>query len=171
MNIDTIYIWTDGSCNNKTKRNGAYGIVMKYKEHEKLVSGGQFINSTSARCELHGALNALRLVIDKTKRVELYCDNQYVTKSVSENWLIKWESELWLTGQGEDNLKYRTNHDLLKQLLAEIRKFPAGFVKFIHLKGHNGDINNEIADRLAAEGGKSEKIIDDSYSCDFHKNS
>ena len=170
MREDTIYIWTDGSCHNASKRRGGYGIVMKYKEHEKLVSGGQYINTTSARMEITGALHALRLVTDKSKKVVLYCDNQYVVKAIDERWAIKWESELWLTGQGEDNLKYRINHDLWKQMLIEVRKFPEVYVKFVWCKGHDGQVENEICDRLAAQGGESDNIINDSYSNDFHKN-
>lgn len=35
-----IHIWTDGSCNNKTKANGGFGIVLIYGENIKEISVG-----------------------------------------------------------------------------------------------------------------------------------
>ncbi len=54
-----VIIYTDGSCNNRTHNNGGYGIVLLYGEYKKEISFGQYINSTSARCELYAVLNGL----------------------------------------------------------------------------------------------------------------
>lgn len=149
---NTVYIWTDGSCNNNTKLNGGYGIVLKYKEHIKKTFGGQYIGSTSARMELRGAVEALKLITNKKFRVMLYCDNQYTVNSVAKGWLQNWEMQNWAG---------RTNKDLLQELLQEVRKFPESYVQFIWVKGHNGNLFNEICDHLASQGAKSKTIIND----------
>ncbi len=156
MNIDLIEIWTDGSCNNKTHANGGYGIVLKYGEHEKHIFGGSYINTTSARMEIRGVLEALRSITNKTIPVTLYCDNRYVVDSVALDWMYDWERNYWITKDG-----LRKNHDLWKQMIIEIKKFSKK-PRFIHVHGHNGNHYNEICDRLAAKGGKNETIIDDS---------
>lgn len=155
---DIIYIYTDGSCNNRTKLAGGCGIVLIYQGHEKHISVGQWINSTSARCEIYGILYALREITDKTIPIILYCDNVYCVKAISEKWAERWERENWVANT-TDGL--RTNHDLWKQVLEEIRKFKST-VQFQWLKGHNGDKYNEICDKLAAEGGKKPIIADES---------
>lgn len=150
---DTVHIWTDGSGNNRTHNNCGYGIVLKYKEHERYISGGQYINSTTARAEIYGALYALKAITDKTKRIHLYCDNEYVVKSWKEQWVLNWERESWIG---------RKNNDLWKQVLTEIRKFPEGYVVFEWCKGHQKDnVYNNLADKLAGIGAKFETLIDD----------
>lgn len=163
-----IFIYTDGSCNNKTNQNGGFGIVLLYNGNEKRVYSNQYSNTTSARMEIRGLLESLKHIRDKTIPVTVYCDNEYVCKSISEKWAEKWENESWLIGRGEDNLKYRLNHDLWKQVLEEYRKFPAGNVKLVWVRGHDGDKYNEIADELAGIAAHSSIIIDDTYTNNFH---
>lgn len=151
-----IHVYTDGSCNNKSKQAGGCGIVLKYGEFEKHVSLGQFSNTTSARMEIRGALEALRLITNKNIPVMLYCDNKYVVNAIAMKWAERWESEYWLV-----NGANRVNYDLWIQVLKEIRKFTKS-VEFVWIKGHNGNHYNEICDRLAALGGKSLDITDDS---------
>lgn len=150
--MDTVYIWTDGSCNNKTHAAGGYGILLRYKQNEKTIIGGSYYNTTSARMEIRGAISALRAIIDKKKKIKLHCDNIYVVKSVSEEWLLNWELQGW---------SGRKNKDLLQELLIEVRKFPVGYVEFIHVKGHSGQRENEICDKLAAQGGKLIELFND----------
>jgi len=151
MSIE-VKAYCDGSCNNKTKKAGGCGIVIQCQGFEKTYSFGQWINSTSARCELHGAIETLRLIKNKTLKATIYCDNSYVVNCHAMGWLENWEAQGWFG---------RKNKDLLQQFLAEIRLFPVGYVRFQWVKGHNKHRENEICDKLAAEGGKSTNLIDD----------
>lgn len=171
-----ITIYTDGSGDN-AKKNGGFGIVLIYKGEETYYQSDQYINTTSARMEIRGALKALQLIKNKNLPVTLYCDNQYVVNSISLGWAKKWESEDW-KGEYEPGerqvfniwktLGKRTNYDLWMQVLEEIRKF-TNTVEFRWVKGHNGHEYNEICDILAGEARKSEVIIDDSILLDQNK--
>jgi ribonuclease HI len=152
--LKEIQIFTDGSCNNHTHNNGGCGIVLKYGEHEKHIALGQFISTTSARMEIRAVLEALRLITNKTIPIKLYCDNEYVVKSINEKWVYKWENEYWINKVG-----MRVNHDLWKQVLVELRSLDN--ITFIWVKGHNGNKYNEICDKLANKGAHSNVMIDD----------
>ncbi len=155
INQNLIEIYTDGSCNNKTKTNGGYGIILKCGQLEKHISKGQYINTTSARMEIKSAVEALKFIISKEiYKVKLYTDNQYLCYSISKEWALNWEKEGWIG---------RKNSDLLKELLIEIRKFPKNHVEFHWIKGHNNHRENEICDQLAAKGAKFTLIIDDKH--------
>ena len=148
---ECVHIYTDGSCNNKTGNNGGFGILMKWGCYEVTHSFGSFEKTTSARMELLAVIQALILVLDKTKSVKIYCDNQYVCFSHSKEWVYKWEKNGELTS--------RINGELWQLFLREIRRFPKGAVELIWIKGHNGTYYNEYADKLAEEGSKSNEII------------
>ena len=160
MTKDIITIYTDGSGDNK-KKDGGFGIVLIYKEEEVYYQSDKYINTSSARMEIRGALKALQLIENKKLPVELYCDNQYVVNSIAKGWAYKWESEKWRDSASNFPNTKRKNHDLFIQLLAEIRKFKK-MPQFIWVKGHNGHEHNEICDILAGEARKSDIIIDDS---------
>lgn len=151
-----IYIYTDGSCNNKTHDKGGIGIVLidsslKERNDEPIMMGSWY-NTTSARMEIRAVLEALKLVEDKTKPVTIYCDNQYVVNSIDKRWAYRWKEEGWGT---------RLNQDLWKQVLIEIDKFLPGNVHFHWIRGHNGNIYNETCDQLANRGGNHPNLIED----------
>jgi ribonuclease HI len=152
-----IYIWTDGSCRNKTKDKGGYGIVVRYGKSEEHISGGSYINTTSARMEIRGVLEALRYIEDKALPVKIYSDNQYVVKSITERWCYNWKTNNWSDGKGGK----RINHDLWIQVIDELSKFETQPI-LEWVRGHDGNEYNEVADQLAGKGAKNEEIIDDS---------
>lgn len=150
---EIIYVYTDGSYKNKTNNGGGIGILLKWKHHEKKISHGQWINTTSARMEIRAILEALRLIKDKTKKVNVYSDNQYCVYAISKGWAEMWEQAGWVN---------RANSDLWKQVLIEVRLFKQDHVKFNWVRGHNDHEENETCDKLASKGGKLSTLIDDS---------
>lgn len=138
---ELVRIWTDGSCNNKTKTKGSYGIVIVTPTERREYKGPRYEQSTSARMEVLGAIKALEKVSGECS-VRLYCDNQYCVNLLAQNWLYTWDLD-------NDELK---NIDLLRRMKKVLAKFKHGDVKFIWLRGHNGDPNNERCDELAGLG-------------------
>lgn len=136
-NEDTIHIWTDGSCNRKL-RLGGIGVYMKFGNLTKEISRG-YSNTTIGRMELKAVLTALQIA-NPNYKVVIYSDSKYCTESFNQGWLFRWHRE---------GFANRLNSDILKEILSEYNKFPRNHIKFIHVKGHNGDVGNERADRLA----------------------
>lgn len=142
-----VEIYTDGSCNYKSK-DGGIGIYMKYNGHEKEYHQG-FHGTTNNRMELLAATKALEMIPSNYK-VVLYSDSQYVVNAIQKQWLFVWERHNFLGTK---------NSDLWKRFLKAYRKFEKGTVKLKWVKGHQKNINefavgNNKADELAGKGYK-----------------
>jgi len=150
-----VKVWCDGSGNNHNFMAGGFGIYLERGGESKQWFGGQYIYTSSARMELTGCLYALKK-IEKGEKVDLYCDSQYVVNLMAKEWLLRWEKFKWNNG--------RKNIDLLKQILIEIRRIGYSKVKFNWIRGHVGNIENEIVDALAKMGAQKEETIIDEES-------
>lgn len=146
-----IQIWSDGSCNWKTKEGGL-GLYIKIGEEERYFNKG-FSNTTVGRMELLGLFYSMHLVKDKSSQVLITSDSQYVINTFNKEWIFEWER----TG-----FYGRTNADIMKMLFEEYNQFKKENVKFAWVKGHSGVLENEIADQLAKEAfyQTEGKIID-----------
>jgi ribonuclease HI len=159
-----VKIYTDGSANNHTGNNGGYGIYIDREGQVEMYAGGQYINTTSARAELMGALFALKHC-EPGDVIDIYMDNQYVVYSFQKRWVFKWEKSGKYGWENKTNNKkpfvgMRQNYDLLKQLLVQYRRLNHK-VTFHWVKGHNETAENEICDLLADQGAHSTTIITD----------
>ena len=127
-----VTAFTDGSCYYKTKLGG-YGVYIKNGEEETFFQKG-FENTTISRMELRGVIVALQKIVDKNSLVKIYCDSEYVVKSITEMRLWYWEKIDWFGVK---------NSDLMKLFLCEISKFKFR-PELIHVKGHQKDLSNDL---------------------------
>ncbi|MBP6282079.1 MAG: ribonuclease HI [Leptotrichiaceae bacterium] len=132
-----IKIYTDGACsNNQSNENkGGYGAILFKQGEQPLTLNGGFRNTTNNRMELKAAIEALKR-IHSSSPVTVYSDSQYVVKGITE-WIPNW------IAKG----KIEKNGDLWMELYKIVMTFQD--IQFMHVKGHNGNIYNEEADRLA----------------------
>jgi ribonuclease HI len=133
-----VIIYTDGACQGNPGPGG-WGAVLIFKEHKKKLSG-YCPDTTNNKMELKGAIEALKSL--KTScTIDLYTDSQYVKKGMSE-WIDGWIAKNW---KSSTNAPVK-NVELWKELhiLSKMHQITWHWVK-----AHNGDINNEEADRLA----------------------
>jgi ribonuclease HI len=133
-----IQIFTDGACRGNPGPGG-WGALLRYEDHEKRISGGE-LNTTNNRMELMAAIMALT-ALRKASAVDLYTDSQYVQKGITE-WLPQWKKRNWKTA----DKKPVKNVDLWQALELQTQRH---HVTWHWVKGHNGHIENEIADALA----------------------
>lgn len=149
-NDDIIYIFTDGSAKiEEMTENGAIGpggigIFLKYRNYEKKISLG-YKNTRTGRMEIKAIIVALNEIKDKTKKIVIISDSQYVIKSITI-YMTSWIHKGWL---GVKNV------DLWKQFLQIYDTFDKSKITFQHVKGHTGlnDFNscgNAIVDELAS---------------------
>ena len=141
-----VDIFTDGACSGNPGPGG-YGIIMKYKETVKELSGGA-AQTTNNRMEMTAVITALETLKEPCE-VTLYSDSKYVIDSVTKGWVYNWEKKNWKRGS-----EPVPNTELWKQLLSLLGKHK---VEFVWVKGHAGHPENERCDELAVEQSQKYK--------------
>jgi len=136
-----VEIFTDGACRGNPGVGG-WGAVIRYKEHEKQLSGGEQ-NTTNNRMELMAAIKALQS-LTRPCVINLTTDSQYVRKGITE-WMNDWKKRNWKTAAK----KPVKNKDLWQQLDAATERHQ---IQWHWVKGHAGHEGNELADQLANRG-------------------
>lgn len=136
-----VVAYTDGACKGNPGRGG-WGAWLRWNEHEKRLSGGELV-TTNNRMELMGAIMALE-TLRRPCRIVLHTDSQYVMKGITE-WMPGWKRKHWKTADG----KPVKNVDLWQRLDTARARHE---VEWRWVRGHTGDLGNELADQLANEG-------------------
>jgi ribonuclease HI len=130
-----ISIYTDGASRGNPGPGG-YGVVMKYGEHRKEISEG-FRLTTNNRMELLSVIVALEALKKPGTPVTIYSDSKYVVDSVEKGWVFGWEKK---------NFAKKMNPDLWQRFLRAYRQHK---VKFVWVKGHHTNVENNRCDELA----------------------
>lgn len=132
-----VTMYTDGACSRNGAKDaiGGYGAIIVCEGHEKIVRG-HMVGTTNNRMELMAVIAAVK-VLTKPCQIDVVTDSQYIingSKSMRE-WLKK---------------KELPNKDLWVQLIDAGNK-GGHKIKFMHVKGHSGDVYNERCDTIARE--------------------
>ena len=139
--MKTVSIWTDGACSGNPGPGG-WGALLRFGEHEKELSGGEF-ETTNNRMELLAAIEALN-ALKHPCSVELHTDSQYV-KGGMTGWINGWKKNGWKTAAK----KPVKNVELWQALDEAVTRHT---VNWHWVKGHAGHPENERADELARMG-------------------
>ena len=130
MDKETV-IYTDGAYSSSRNQGGWAFVVVQnneviYKEYDGL------INTTNNRMEIMGMLKALQYI--KTNEIPLpikiYTDSMYVIGTLTLNWKMKKNIDLW------------------QILIPLVNKD----IEYLHVKGHDGNKFNEECDKWAVFG-------------------
>jgi ribonuclease HI len=145
-----ITIYTDGAAKGNPGPGG-YGVVMKYKHHRKELSEG-FRLTTNNRMELLAVIRGLQEIKVRNIPVTIYSDSKYVVDAIEKGWLWGWQK----TG-----FKNKKNPDLWRQYIPLHVRFKP---KFVWVKGHAGNIENERCDQLAVAAAEVPNLpVDEGY--------
>ena len=136
---DKIEIYTDGACSGNPGPGG-WGAVLLHKEHRKEISGSEK-ETTNNRMEMRAVIEALRAVKRSTADIVVHTDSKYVLNGISA-WIHGWKKNGWKNAAK----KPIKNLDLWMELDEQALKHR---IKWVWVKGHNGNKYNEIADQLA----------------------
>ncbi|MBQ9723989.1 MAG: ribonuclease HI [Neisseriaceae bacterium] len=146
MNDKTVHNFTDGACKGNPGVGG-WGVLLRYGEHSKELCGG-VEQTTNNQMELTAVIKGLEaLKKNFSGSVIVYTDSQYVQKGISE-WIFNWKKNGWKTAAK----KPVANAELWQQLDTLSAQFN---IQWQWVKGHNGNMNNETADKLANLGIKN----------------
>lgn len=147
-----VEIFTDGSCLGNPGPGG-YGIVMRYKQHEKTFKKG-FTLTTNNRMELLAAIIGLEN-LTQACQVTLTTDSQYVRQGITK-WIHNWKKRNWTTA----DKKPVKNADLWQLLDKESQRHQ---IEWKWVKGHAGHRENEMCDELARHAAENPTEIDTGY--------
>ena len=139
---DVLEIYTDGSSRGNPGRGG-YGIVMKWKDTRKEISGG-FRHTTNNRMELLAVIVALESLTRTGLTIRITTDSKYVVDAVEKKWVFGWVKK---------QFKGKKNKDLWLRFLGLYAKHN---ISFHWVKGHHTHAENNRCDELAtaaADGG------------------
>lgn len=139
--VAKVQAYTDGGCRGNPGGVGGWGVLLRYGDHEKELSGA-VLDTTNNRMELTAAIEALQ-ALRRPSEVELVTDSQYVKKGMTE-WLPGWKQRRWRTASGQP-VKNQALWEALDQL-CQVHQ-----VQWFWVRGHSGHPENERADRLANE--------------------
>lgn len=135
-----ITIYTDGAAKGNPGPGG-YGAVLKFGNHRKELSEG-FRLTTNNRMELLAVIRALQALTMTDYPVQIYSDSKYVVDAIEKGWLWGWQKK---------GFKDKKNPDLwLRYIPLHLKYKP----KFIWVKGHAGNIENERCDQLAVQAAE-----------------
>jgi ribonuclease HI len=156
--LKEVIIYTDGACTGNPGPGG-YGVVLLHGKHRKELSAG-FRLTTNNRMEILACVAGLSALKERCE-VTIYSDSQYVVNAMTQSWALKWRSRGWKRKEKNGAMKEALNPDLWAQMLELCDRHR---VKFIWVRGHDGNEGNERCDALArAAAAGTDLSIDAHY--------
>lgn len=148
-----VIIYTDGAAKGNPGPGG-YGIVLLSGKYRKEVAQG-YRKTTNNRMELLSVIVALEMLKVDQSDVLIVSDSKYVVDAVQKGWLFDWDRK---------DFKGKKNTDLWKRFL---KIYPKHKVRFEWIKGHAGNKENEVCDRLAVKAAEgSQLLVDEVYEAE-----
>jgi len=142
-----ITIYTDGAARGNPGPGG-YGVVLISGKHRLELSDGYRL-TTNNRMELMAVIAGLEALKIQGSDVTVYTDSKYVADAVEQGWVFQWESKFF---------KKKKNPDLWMRFLKVYREHK---VRFVWIKGHDNNKENEVCDRMAVEASGRKKLLED----------
>lgn len=151
-----IKIYTDGASRGNPGPGG-FGVVMLYGALRKEISEGYRL-TTNNRMELLSVIVALEALKREGTEATVYSDSKYVVDAIEKKWVFGWEKK---------NYAAKKNPDLWIRFLRIYRKHK---IKFVWVKGHASNVENNRCDELAVAAAMSKDLkIDFEYEREQNK--
>jgi ribonuclease HI len=138
-----VQLFADGACSGNPGPGGWAFVLRHPASGKELQRSGAERQTTNNRMEMMAVIRGLE-ALKRPTRVELVTDSIYVGKGLTE-WLPKWKAAGWRRGPRGSGGAVK-NEDLWRRLDALATKHR---VRFVHVRGHQGHVENERCDALA----------------------
>ena len=146
-------IFTDGAC-SENPGPGGWASIITLKDGNYILKGNE-VSTTNNRMELMAVVKTLSFLMSNgidgfnmaKDKIEIHSDSAYVVNAINDKWTIKWKLNGWKTTKGKDV----KNKDLWEELMSLMGAFKTAKceIRFVKVKGHNGNALNELADEVA----------------------
>jgi ribonuclease HI len=143
MRADRIVVFCDGAAKGNPGPGG-WGVVAATPDGHVIELGGAAAHTTNNKMELTAAIQALTVICDDDRAVDVHTDSTYVIKGIRE-WIWGWRRRGWKTAQGTDVL----NRDLWMELERLSSARGKDGIAWHYVRGHSGIPGNERVDEIA----------------------
>jgi len=137
-----LEVWTDGACSGNPGPGG-----WAWATRDGRQGSGGAPHTTNQRMEIQAALEAVTTLAGPLVVVS---DSTYVVNCFRNAWWKGWTTNGWRTSAN----KPVASRDLWEPLVTAVNA--RGNVTFRWVKGHSGDVMNDLVDRLAVEAGRGQ---------------
>lgn len=152
--LTQVIIYTDGACLPNPGPGGYAAILIAGGTRKQIVGGHRL--TTNNRMEILAAIVGLE-ALKRPCRVTLYSDSKYLVDTIMLGWAQRWRANGWKRNSKE----YAVNTDLWGRLLDLCATHQ---VKFVWVKGHAGQRENELCDQLSVDAARSKNLpVDAGY--------
>jgi len=138
-------VYTDGAC---LKNPGPGGWA--WAESVERYESGFEPQTTNQRMEL---LAVIRAVEAHPGPLRIVSDSTYVVNCFKQRWWAGWRAKGWRNAKGEPV----ANQDLWRPLIEEVVDLRPGEIEMAWVKGHSGNVMNELVDQLATGAARSQR--------------
>lgn len=154
--MNPIEIYSDGACSFNGSENaiGGWAYKIDLGGGWGITSYGSVVGTTNQKMEITAVIGALDKILCDLRNVEhiiVYSDSAYVVNCFNQKWIEKWKRNNWV-GSNRQAVK---NKELWEKLYELVQKFER--VEFKKVKGHSGNENNELVDKLAVKAIEEHK--------------
>ena len=129
-----IEIFTDGSCLKNPGGSGAWAFCFIEKDKTVLTSSGSEKSTTNNRMELKAVIESLKFIENIDENYKIFSDSQVTINCAIGKWKRKANLDLW----EEFDIQMKDKK-----------------ITFEWVKAHNGNIYNELVDKLAYNAAKN----------------
>ena len=167
----TIYLYTDGST-DRDRTFGGWAFSLCKEEHGELIhsdygivetvtndKGVNIVEGTHNSAEVCSIVYGLYYIyanLRDVKNIIIYSDSQYATDPIYFDSIRMWKDSGWRTQAGKPLKNVAVWQDMDKILnLMNHRKIKV-YARWV--KGHKGNKNNELMDKLAKRAVKERRI-------------
>ncbi len=138
--MKTIEIFTDGACKGNPGPGG-WGAILRMGQHEKEMSGSDPA-TTNNRMEMTAVIRGLNALTEPCE-VIVCTDSRYVIDGMTK-WVHGWQKKGWVNASKQPV----RNADLWHDLIEACHRHK---ISWKWVRGHDGHIENERADKLASD--------------------
>ena len=142
--VKKIEIFTDGACKGNPGPGG-WGVILRMGKHEKEMSGSD-PQTTNNRMEMTAVIRALNALTEPCE-VTVCTDSRYVIDGMTK-WVQGWQKKGWINASKQPV----RNADLWHDLIDAVRRHK---VSWQWVRGHDGHVENERADKLASDAARA----------------
>lgn len=141
---DRTTVYTDGACSGNPGPGGWAWAVP-----DGPWAAGPAARTTNQRMEVQAVLEAATTLAGP---LDVVSDSTYVVNCFRDRWWEGWLRRGWTNSQR----KPVANRDLWEPLV-DLHRSEPGRLAFRWVKGHSGDVMNDLVDRLAAAAAASQR--------------